>query len=88
MKYIGIVNVGDVGVARLEIEQSIQSSTAPPAISVKQISHSLNSTALMKSCASAPTIAAGRNDSRTPNTKRRAAGSVKNPIASCHSRTK
>ena len=54
---------------------------APPTISVKQTIQTLNSIALMKSWASAPTIAAGRNAISTPMTKRRAAGSLNMPIA-------
>ena len=60
----------------------------PPAISVKQTTHGLNSTLLMKLCASAPITAAGRNASSTPITKRRAAGSVNMPMKIFHSLTK
>ena len=59
-----------VVIARLEIERSTHSSTAPPTISVMQTIQTLNSTPLMKPCASAPITAAGRNAISTPMTKR------------------
>ncbi len=43
---------------------------------MKQTTQTLNSTPLMKPCAAAPMIAAGRNAISTPMTKRRAAGSL------------
>ena len=87
MKYIGSVKFrARRDSAASDRMRSTHSSTAPPTISVKQTIQTLNSTHLMKSCAIAPTTAAGRKASRMPITKRRAAGSLNMPIASCHKR--
>ena len=67
---------------------STHSRIAPPTISMKQTTQTLNSMPLMKLCPAAPMIAAGRNAISTPMTKRRAEGSLNMPIAIRHSRPK
>src|SRR5271165_1319035 len=67
-KYIGSENLVTSWYFGLSGIESIQNNTPAPRISVTQTIQGLNKTVLMKSCASAPTTAAGRNAINTPMT--------------------
>jgi len=81
-KYIRQRELRDVVGRGLRSSRSIHSRTPPPAMNMMQISQTLNSTDLMKSCANAPTTAAGRNASSSrarsaaPPDRRRTGGEL------------